>query len=384
MYVLIPSFEPTRQLPELVARLAQTAPELDVLVVDDGSGPSSAALFDAARAAGAEVIAHERNRGKGAALKTGLGHIAARDPHTAVVTADSDGQHTVADILRVAETLRADADAGGASLVLGVRLFRGRVPLRSRVGNAVAGGLFRAATGRRISDTQTGLRGIPAARIAWARRIPGEGFEYEQRMLLRLAPDGVHLREVPIATVYLDRNASSHFRPVRDSVRVLLPVLLFAGSSFAAFLIDTAVLLVMEAVTGWLIASIIVARMLSATANFLINRRAVFRAREGAIAGQAVRYALLASALLASNIAWMSFLTSAGFAVLPAKVITEGVLFVLSYGVQRSVVFARTDAGPRSYEPHSNRRDPADAAETDRISATGGIEGTTTITGRTR
>lgn len=353
MFVLIPAFEPGPRLPDMVAALRRADPDLEIVVVDDGSGPVFAPVFDASGDAGARVVTHSANRGKGAALKTGLAHILTRDPDADVVTADADGQHTPSDVVRIAHALRTDAAAARSALVLGVRAFDGTVPLRSRLGNTVARGLFRLATGRRLSDTQTGLRGIPSDRIPWALRIPGEGFEYEQRMLLRLAPDLVATHEVPIDTVYLDRNASSHFRPVRDSLRVLLPVLLFAASSLAAFAVDTVALLVMQALTGWLVPSIIAARVLSATANFVVNRRVVFRVRGGPMRGQAVRYGVLALALLASNIAWMSFLTDNGLALLPAKVVTEGVLFVLSYGVQRSLVFPRADAGSPAPPPRS-------------------------------
>ncbi len=349
--MLIPAYEPGPRLPGLVRDLRAADPDLEVLVVDDGSGPSFEPVFAAVGDAGARVLTHPDNRGKGAALKTGFAHIAAHDPDADVVTADADGQHTPTDVCRVAEALRTDAADGRSALVLGVRGFDGAVPLRSRVGNAAARGLFRLATGRRVSDTQTGLRGIPADRLDWVLGIPGEGFEYEQRMLLRLGPDAVAAHEVPIDTVYLDRNSSSHFRPVRDSLRVLLPVLLFASSSLAAFVVDTVALLVLQALTGWLVPSIIAARVLSATANFVVNRRVVFRAGEGPMLGQAVRYGVLALALLASNIAWMSFLTDNGLALLPAKVVTEGVLFVLSYGVQRALVFPRTDAGSPARTP---------------------------------
>ncbi|MFF8186189.1 glycosyltransferase [Microbacterium sp. NPDC016588] len=376
MFVLIPAFEPGPALPALVADLRRADPDLDVLVVDDGSGPGFAEVFAGAREAGARVVTHEANRGKGAALKTGLADIAVHSPDADVVTADADGQHTPSDVLRVADALREDAGRGRSALVLGVRDFGGDVPLRSRVGNAVARSLFRVATGRRVTDTQTGLRGIPADRIPWALGIPGEGFEYEQRVLLRLAPDGVAVREVPIATVYLARNASSHFRPVRDSLRVLMPVLLFASSSLAAFVVDTIALFVLDLVTGWLVPSIIAARILSATVNFVVNRRVVFRARDQAVTGQAVRYGVLALALLASNIAWMSFLTENGLALLPAKVVTEGVLFVLSYGVQRALVFPRADAAPPA---RTVRVDTAPLVTADPDAMT-----TTPITGRIR
>lgn len=365
MFVLIPAYEPGPRLPELVAELRRADPDLEIVVVDDGSGTGFAPVFAAARDHGALVLAHPANRGKGAALKTGLAHIAAQDPDADVVTADADGQHTPSDVCRVADALRTDAATGRSALVLGARGFDGAVPLRSRAGNAVARGLFRLATGRRVSDTQTGLRGIPADRVEWALSIPGEGFEYEQRMLLRVAPDLVATHEVPIDTVYLDHNSSSHFRPVRDSLRVLLPVLLFASSSLAAFVVDTVALLVLQALTGWLVPSIVAARVLSASANFVVNRRVVFRARSGPMLGQALRYGVLALALLASNIAWMSFLTDNGLALLPAKVVTEGVLFVLSYGVQRSLVFPRTDAGDSGGPPISRPDRSADqVAET--------------------
>ena len=359
MFVLIPAYEPGPRLPGLVADLLRADPDLDILIVDDGSGPAFTPVFAAAREAGAQVIAHTANRGKGAALKTGFAHIARHDPDADVVTADADGQHTPADVCRVADALRRDAADARSALVLGVRGFRGDVPLRSRVGNAVARGLFRLATGRQVTDTQTGLRGIPSDRLAWALGIPGDGFEYEQRMLLRLGPDQLAAHEVPIDTVYLDHNASSHFRPVRDSIRVLLPVLLFASSSLAAFVVDTVALLVLQGLTGWLVPSIIAARVLSATANFAVNRRVVFRARGGPMLAQAVRYGVLALALLASNIAWMSFLTDNGLALLPAKVVTEGVLFVLSYGVQRSLVFPRSDAEAPARVPISRPDHPA-------------------------
>lgn len=379
MFVLVPAYEPDARLAFLVAALRRGDSDLAVLVVDDGSGPAYASFFADARAAGADVIAHDRNRGKGAALKTGFSWIARADPSADVVTADSDGQHTPDDIARVAAALHSDAGRGESALVLGVRAFHGRVPLRSRLGNLCARGLFRLATGQAITDTQTGLRGIPADRLAWACEIAGDGFEYEQRMLLRLAPDGIDAHEVPIATVYLDRNASSHFRPARDSVRVLVPVLLFAASSVAAFLVDTIMLLALAALGVPLAAAIIAARVMSATVNFFVNRRVVFRSHGRAAAPQAVRYAVLAAALLASNIAWMSYLTSLGVALLVAKMLTEAVLFVLSYGVQRSVVFAATrPERPRSWTTHSTSMARSEETERSVIAGCGALDTVTT------
>lgn len=340
MIVLIPAFEPGAALIPLVRDLLAADPDVDVLVVDDGSGPAYAEVFERVRGTGAEVLAHERNRGKGAAIRTGIDHALAEHPGDDVITADADGQHTVRDILRVAAALREDAASDAPVLVLGCRDFAGAVPWRSRTGNLVARGLFRAAAGWRLSDTQTGLRGIPWGLLAWVRDQDGDRFEFEQNVLLRCRGAGVRTREIPIATVYLGRNESSHFRPVVDTVRVGMPLLLFTASSFSAFLIDAVALMVFAALSGWLVGSIVAARILSASVNFAMNRRFVFRARgEGRLGVHILRYGVLALALLASNIVWIEALTGLGVPLIWAKVCTEAVLFVTSYGVQRAFVF---------------------------------------------
>jgi hypothetical protein len=142
------------------------------------------------------------------------------------VCADADGQHSVADVLRVAGHVRATGRT-----VLGVRGFDGDVPLRSKVGNTLTGWLFRAATGRPVRDTQTGLRAYPADLLDWLVSVPGERFEYEMNVLLYAARAGHPTDEVVIATTYLDDNASSHFSAFTDSVRIYRPLLRFAAVS---------------------------------------------------------------------------------------------------------------------------------------------------------
>ncbi|GAA3629778.1 hypothetical protein GCM10022200_10630 [Microbacterium awajiense] len=355
MIVLIPALEPDHGLQALITALIAADPDVDVVVVDDGSSAASAAVFSACADAGAVVLAHDRNLGKGAALKTGLGWIALHRPGEDVVTADADGQHTVPDILRIADGLRADAADREPALILGCRALPASAPVRSRVGNATARGLFRVAAGWRLSDTQTGLRGIPSSIVEWMLEVPGTRYEYEQNVLLRVRSAGIPAREVAIEAVYLDGNAASHFRPLVDSARVVWPLVLFTGSSLLAFAIDTIALLFFTAVTGSLVLSIVAARVLSASVNFAVNRRIVFRRRGRGAAGQLLRYGLLALALLASNVVWMQALTSLGVPLLAAKVATEAVLFVTSYGVQKAFVFRATELVPAAEAAHRNR-----------------------------
>lgn len=336
--VLIPAYQPDARLVALVRAL--TVP---VLVVDDGSGPEYTSVFRQAATVGAVVVRHPFNRGKGAALRTGLSEAARRWPGTAVVTADADGQHTPTDIARVAQRLDS---AGDAAIVLGSRAFTGTVPARSRFGNAVSRTLFGIATGAPVQDTQTGLRGYPAALLDWVRSLPGDRFEYEFTVLLRARRAGIELVDVPIQTVYLDGNASSHFRPLIDSVRVYAPLLRFAASALLAFVIDTVALMALYAATGWLLGSVVAARLLSASINFAVNRGAVFRAaREVPVRIAAVRYASLAALILAANFGVLTALVDVGVPTLAAKIVTDATLFVVSYAVQRAVVFAPAARG---------------------------------------
>ncbi|MFZ0530474.1 MAG: GtrA family protein, partial [Propionicimonas sp.] len=251
-----------------------------------------------------------------------------------VVSADSDGQHLMLDVLRVAAALDT-----GAGLVLGVRRFTGRVPLRSRVGNTVTAAVFGLFTGTRIADTQTGLRGYPHELLAWALEVPGDRFEYELNLLLQATRDRLPIEQLEIATVYLRDNAGSHFRPVRDSLRIYRPLLAYAGSSLAGFALDAAILFTWYSLTGHLVSAVVVARLFSASLNFLLNRHAVFAAADQPIVPAATKYALLAGAVLAANLAAMALLTPV-LGVVAAKVVTEAGLFVAGFVAQHRVVFA--------------------------------------------
>ncbi|MEV6300504.1 glycosyltransferase [Actinoplanes sp. NPDC051861] len=344
MIVLIPAYQPDSRLVELVERLR----EHRVLVVDDGSGPAYAKWFEMARTAGAEIVTLDHNRGKGFALRTGFAHVASRFPGEDVVCADSDGQHRPEDISAVAERVRVSR----AEMVLGVRRFTGRVPVRSRFGNGVTRVFFRLATGMDVTDTQTGLRGYPARMLPWLGAVTGDRFEYELRLLLRAARERLTVDEVPIATVYLDGNKSSHFRIFRDSVLIYGPLLAFAGSSLAAFAVDAALLAGLVTISGSVVGSAIAARLVSATLNYTVNRAAVFRS--GSTHRRAApRYAALAAANLTANIVLLQLLAPATGSLVAAKLITEAALFLTGFALQRAFVFGRRRTVPARSAPRA-------------------------------
>ena len=210
--ILIPAYDPDAKLAALVDGLRGAFRHL--VLVDDGSTRGRDVL-ESVRDRVDVLLVHDANRGKGAALRTGFAWIRDNLPGVrAVVTADSDGQHRPADIRRVAEASLGHPDG----LVLGVREFAGRVPFRSQLGNVWTRVLFRLLTGLPVRDTQTGLRGIPRGLLDRLLAIPGDRYEYEIRMLVDARRHPAPPRQIPIETVYIDGNKSSHFRPFQDTV----------------------------------------------------------------------------------------------------------------------------------------------------------------------
>jgi glycosyltransferase involved in cell wall biosynthesis len=216
LVVLIPAYEPGLELISVVEELNAQAPGVPVVVVDDGSGPTYEPIFQRAAELGCVVGRHRENRGKGAALKSGVKFVTERFPDHDVVCADCDGQHKVVDILRVADELAISSD----SIVLGARRLGGKIPFKSKIGNDLTRLAVRAATGLALADTQTGLRGYPAALLPWLGTIRGSRFDYELAVLITARRARHAIIEVPIETVYLDGNSGTHFRVVRDSVSV--------------------------------------------------------------------------------------------------------------------------------------------------------------------
>ena len=235
--LLIPAFEPDEQLLALV-RTVCTDPCSQfgvILVVDDGSSARTEPVFaEAADLPRVRVLRQEANRGKGRALKAGMEELLRTNPTLlGIVTADADGQHTPEDIEHVAAALAE----GKHCFFLGVRTTEAlpeahganssaaKTPLRSSLGNALTRYLFSVLYGRVVHDTQTGLRGFARELLPELLGFPGERYEYEMAVLTHLCRQGVYPKEVPVATVYLEQNRRSHFRPVRDSLRVYLALL---------------------------------------------------------------------------------------------------------------------------------------------------------------
>ena len=340
-YIVIPALEPEPGLGRRVRELQEALPS-QVIVVDDGSGAGYREIFEAAgRISGCTVLHHGANRGKGCALKTGFACIKGEEDQVQVVCADCDGQHLPEDCARLAAR---SAECPG-SLVLGVRDFSGdHVPWRSRFGNRISSWIMEKAAGIRLSDTQTGLRAFDGSLLDMMCGVPGNRFEYETDVLLACAERGIPVVSEPVETVYVDSNEGSHFRPVRDSFQVMAVFLRrpvkFILSSILCALLDLVLFAAAFRLTGSVFTATGAARILSAAANYCINRTAVFRGSRKNAGVSAVRYGALCIGIAVLSALSVSAL-SAALRIRPeaAKIFCDAVLFVISYQVQKRWVF---------------------------------------------
>jgi len=263
--ILIPSLNPDEKLIDYIDRLAAHGFDR-IIVVNDGSSADYDSFFEQAAAYDAcTVLRHEVNRGKGAALKTGmryyLENFAGCD---GIVTGDADGQHSLEDTAKLAEMLAAGTDA----LILGSRDFNSKnVPPRSRFGNKTTSTVFKLTHGKWLSDTQTGLRAIPDRLVKLFSEIDGERYEYEMNMLIECADRGIPIEEQTIETIYIDDNSGSHFHAVRDSIRIyriiLRDIFRYLLSGLFCFLLDIGIF--------WLLDKFLAPRLFSdvSAANWL-------------------------------------------------------------------------------------------------------------------
>lgn len=348
--IVIPSYEPDEKLIRLLGKLRDTG-FANLVLVDDGSGASYGHFFkEAEEEYGCIVLQHAVNQGKGRALKTAFNFCLQEFPQAiGVITADSDGQHTPECILSCAGALAEQPEA----LVLGCRCFDGEdVPARSEFGNKCTRMVMKYLTGITVSDTQTGLRGIPAGFMRQLLMVAGERFEFETNMLLETKKRKIPIVEVPIQTVYIEENRTSHFNPIRDSVKIYMIFGKFLFSSLSSSVVDLVLFSIFCYLfkpmdwggISYITAATVSARILSAFYNYSLNYKVVFQS-ESSVGTSLPRYVLLAviqmglSAFLVNRL-YPHF----GGAEVLVKVPVDVLLFFISFAIQREFVYARKES----------------------------------------
>jgi glycosyltransferase involved in cell wall biosynthesis len=210
--ILIPAFNAADSLPGLFTRLQLFVRPADIILIDDGSTDSTS---DVAKRHGARVLNHDRNFGKGKALRTGFEYIVASTDYESVVTMDADLQHKPEDLpvfFSVREIL-------GSDIIIGYRKRWGTsMPLSRKLSNSITSSLLSARTAMHIKDSQCGFR-LLSRRVLEQARTTADGYGAETEQLIKAARKGFAIEFVPIQTVYA--NEKSHMTHVSTTLQFL-------------------------------------------------------------------------------------------------------------------------------------------------------------------
>ena len=339
--IIIPAFNPPTTLNGLVFDL-KNAGFSNIIVVNDGSDASYVPIFNSLKDK-VTLLNHEVNKGKGCALKTAFKYVLENGKCKAVATVDADGQHLSCD---VEKCISKAYETNFTSLILGARnLSLNKVPKHSKFGNYIASNMFKELHGLNISDTQTGLRVIPRDFLYECLKIQGSGYEYETNMLLKAKDRQLPIKEVRISTVYEDNNSSSHFNPVKDSMRIYSVFLKYSLSSLTSWLVDiclfSLLVYIFKAtdVSFYIFLATVFARLVSLLVNYSLNKNLVFK-KEGANFATFLKYLGLCSMVLLCS----AFLVSGIYQITEAnetliKVFVDFGLFFVNYRIQKRWIF---------------------------------------------
>lgn len=359
--VLIPAYKPDMRLCVLAEGLKD---KYHVLIVDDGSGKDYDDVFDSCEAH-ATVLRYAVNRGKGAAMKYAFKKIPEifKDA-TCIVTADADGQHTAEDIEK---TACVQKEEGG--LVLGSRAFTGKVPFKSKWGNAITRFVFFIASGTKIYDTQTGLRAFGKEYLQPFSNLHGDRYEYEMTMLMYAAENKIKTTEVEIETIYENNNEGSHFNPLKDSLKIYgviysnSTLLKCITASCLSFIIE---IIILSFLSKFFTASVavpevfadtplseffdpafVISWIVSSFFNYNINRKWVFRSDINYVKGLGEYYSLAIFTFIVKFLIYGVFkniLSVISSDVLKNDIsdsIAALIMYVINYVIQKKLIFRK-------------------------------------------
>lgn len=344
--VIIPSFNPDEKLIKVVEGLKEKGFH-DIIVVNDGSDEAHMKPFSEIDGI-CTIIHHNGNKGKGRAMKTAFAFcVENRKKSAGVITVDGDNQHHPDDVYACGEALLEHP----GSLVLGCRNFSGDdVPFKSKYGNGITKGVFRALCGLKISDTQTGLRAISQGNLEEMLQIKGERYEYETNMLLETKNLDMKITEVPIRTIYINDNESSHFNPIKDSIKIYGIIIKFFINSIASTGIDLALYFVANLLLSKTFlqqAAVIYiatafARVCSSLFNYKVNRKVVFG---GGSSTSIIKYYVLCvcQMTISATIVFLlsNTLHASSLVSTVLKAVTDTCLFFISFRIQKNWVFKK-------------------------------------------
>ena len=342
--IIIPAYQPNTVLFDIIESLTtladkQQAIQLNIILVNDGSTTSEATkLFSKISETFKNVVLinHEKNEGKGHALKTALRYIKENfNSSSWVVTADADGQHLPSDIWALVKAGGSNSDP-----VIGARRFDNDVPFRSKLGNTLTQFLFNFIYKKKLSDTQSGLRGFHCKEIPSLLSFNSKRYAFELEALVHFAKNS-KLREIPITTVYEPGNPTSHFNPLLDSLAIYAVLFRQVLSGMFAMVLEIIMFLSLSYVGVVTAIALPIARLFSGTAFFLLSRNFVFYSN-GKLPFQAFQYVILVGLNLAISVNIINFFVNNLELNKLIGLFTSYIfLFIINFLIQKYFIFIR-------------------------------------------
>lgn len=341
--ILIPCYNPDEQIMDTFIKELGSVYQ-NIVFVNDGCSKEHDAYFKKLEKE-YPVIKHYKNYGKGRGIKNGLNYILNNYPDCkAIITADCDGQHSIKDITKCYKATLKNPNA----LILGTRNFDDeKVPFKSRYGNKITRNVFKIFVGLTITDTQTGLRGMSRSVAEAMLTISGERYEYETNVLIACKTEEIPIVEVPIETIYIEENRTSHFNPIKDSImiyKLFIKYIIVALSSFFIDILLFSLFLIAFnkiGVTYPIVVSTITARILSSVYNYFTNAKLVFKKMNK---WSIIKYFLLVFFQMwvsAFAVSWICKLIPINPVLL--KIIVDTFIFIVNFIIQREFIFKKQD-----------------------------------------
>ena len=345
--VIIPAYQPDGEMIGLIHQLRQNGVS-NIIVVDDGSGAAYAELFQRAKEEyGCSLIYHAENLGKGRALKSAFNMIlGSGNDVLGCVTMDCRGSFSCADILKVMEELAAHP----TELIMGKRVLDvTRMTKKSRAGNKVLQLSFHYLVGILVTDVQSGLRGIPVSYMRKLMNVKGERYEFDTNMLINCKKCSVAVREIALETIYSARRNQEQYRVIRDNLSIYLTFATYIFTSMFASIVDLILFVILCDMLGrfrilsstqmYVVIATAMARCVSATVNYRLNYRIVFKTKSAQTSTFA-KWVILCIVQMAMSAAAVSVLHGLiGGPEILFKIPVDFCLFFFSYYFSREFVY---------------------------------------------
>jgi glycosyltransferase involved in cell wall biosynthesis len=335
--IIIPAYQPNECLLRIICELENLFVDFEykVLVVNDGSSnPECNDIFNSVlKRKHTDLKNHSRNLGKGGAIKTGLVYFKDKN-YDYVITADADGQHSPDDILKICLKVLTEK-----TFIIGQRVFKKDNPLRSKFGNSITSYFFKKVFGNSIKDTQSGLRAFPICFADDFIAIKTNGYDFEFEMLVKVSKDK-NIKTIPIKTIYLNNNESSHFRPLVDSGKIYL---VFIKYSFIVPLIALADVLIFLTMNFFIppASAFLITRVLTFSIYFLAMKKIIFKMKNNTYFHFSATFILFIFNLIIVSTILKLFTNSTENIIFLVYLFCSFFMFFFNFIIQRFIIYKK-------------------------------------------